>query len=194
MRERTKDALRAAAFEATFVVLGVVLALAASEWREDRMRAERARHVLTSILAEIETNRGAVAASHEYHSSMLEVIGTATRASTPPDIRSFSRGFVSPANVYRTAWDSASATGAFEDVDYSTVLALSRIYAQQDRYERQAQSISPLLYAELYRGGPDAIAANYRGLASLINAFVFREKELLQAYDRTLSEFRKPGP
>ena len=194
MKERTRESLRAAAFEATFVVLGVVLALAASEWREDRERAERARHILASILTEIKTNRVSVASSHEYHSGLLVAIKAAGQTSAPPDLRTFSRGFVSPANVYRTAWDSASATGAFEDIDYSTILKLSRVYAQQDRYERQAQSISPLLYGEIYREGTLAVLANYRNLASLIHTFVYREEELLETYGQTLADFQPPKP
>ena len=45
MRAETRAELRGALFEAAFVVLGVVLALAANEWREDvahRRQAESA--------------------------------------------------------------------------------------------------------------------------------------------------------
>lgn len=187
MKESTRQAIRGAAFEAAFVVLGVVLALAANEWREQRASATRAEHALTSILEELETNRASVAESLEYHSGLLEAIQETAATSAQPDIRTFSRGFVSAANVHRTAWESASATGAFEELDFEHLLDLSRVYAQQERYAHQADSISPLIYEELYRGGTSRILENYRNLASLIGSLAYRERELLELYDRTLA-------
>lgn len=192
MKEATRQSLRAALFEAAFVVLGVVLALAANEWREQRASAARADHALAGILEELEENRRSVASSLAYHQGILEAIDAAAAASETPGIGTFSRGFVSAANVYRTAWESASATGAFETMDFETVLSLSRAYAQQERYEHQAQGIAPLIYEDLYRGGTGAILANYSNLASLVRTLAYRERELLELYDETLANTTEP--
>jgi hypothetical protein len=186
MKEKTREALRDAAFEATFVVFGVVLALLANEWREHKVSMRRAEHALSSIREELASNRALVSSSLKYHSGVLQAIDRAAAASAAPEIRTFSRGFISAANVYRTAWDSASVTGAFEDMSYATILRLSRVYAQQDRYEYQVRSIAPILYGELYRGGTNAVLANHRNLGSLIRSLVYRERELLESYDETL--------
>ncbi|HYO15351.1 MAG TPA: hypothetical protein VE685_19305 [Thermoanaerobaculia bacterium] len=187
MKGKTQEALRDAAFEATFVVFGVVLALLANEWREHQVSVRRAEHALSSILEELEDNRASVSSSLEYHSGVIQAIDRAVMASAAPNLRTFSRGFMSAANVYRTAWDSASATGAFEDMSYATVLRLSRVYAQQDRYEHQVQGIAPIIYGELYRGGTSAILANHRNLGTLIRSLAYRERELLELYDATLA-------
>jgi hypothetical protein len=187
MKEKTREALRDAAFEAAFVVFGVVLALLANEWREHQVSVRRAEHALSSILEELESNRASVSSSLEYHSGLIRAIDQAVGASAAPDLRTFSRGFMSAANVYRTAWDSASATGAFEDMSYATILRLSRVYARQDRYEHQVRSIAPIIYGELYRGGTSAVLANHRNLGSLIRSLVYRERELLESYDETLA-------
>lgn len=188
MKQSTREALRSALLEATFVVLGVVLALAANEWRQSAARAQRAERALTGIVDELRTNRVAVAAALEYHQGLTATIRELAASSGTPHAGDFSRGFVAPAPVYATAWESAAATGVLEDLDFETVLDLSRLYAHQERYEVQARGIASIIYGELYRGGTDAILENYRNLASLIHSFAYRERELLELYDRTLAE------
>ena len=183
-----RGALRAAALEAGLVVFGVVLAFAANEWREHRAAVARAEHALSSIVEELRTNRDAVASSLAYHDGLLQAIGEAIGSGAAPGIQTFSRGFIAPATVYRTAWDSASATGALDAVDFALLLRLSRVYAQQGRYEQQSASIGPLLYGELYRGGMAGVLANYRNLSSLISAMKYRESELLVACEEALAE------
>jgi hypothetical protein len=185
---RAGGALRAAALEAALVVFGVVLAFAANEWREHRADQARARHAISSILEELRANRDAVASSLEYHMLLLQTIEGARRSGVAPGIESFSRGFIAPASVYRTAWESASTTGAIAGVDFDTLLRLSRVYAQQARYEAQATSLGPLLYGEMYRGGMSAILANYTNLGALVGGLVYRERELLGMYDGALGE------
>ena len=181
-------ALRAAALEAGLVVFGVVLAFAANEWREHRARVARAEHALESILDELRTNRDAVEAARQYHAGLLAAIREAARTGVEPGIETFPRGFITPATVHRTAWESASATGALEALDLATLLKLSRVYEQQERYELQASQMGSLIYAELYRGGLAGILANYRNLAALVQAFAYREGELVALCDQTLGE------
>ncbi len=75
-------------------------------------------------------------------------------------------------------------------VHYPIVLGISPAYAGQHRYVAQAEGVGQLIYGELYRNGPDAVAENYRNLASLIGAFAYRERELLAVYDSTLAVVR----
>jgi hypothetical protein len=180
-------ALRAAALEAALVVFGVVLAFAANEWREHRAKVARAEHALESILDELRANRDAVETAREYHAGLLSAIREAGRTGVAPGLEAFPRGFIAPASVNRTAWDSASATGALEAVDLPTLLRLSRVYEQQERYEQQTTHMGELIYAELYRGGLAGILANYRNLASLVQAFAYREGELVALCDQTLA-------
>ena len=93
MREKTRDDIRQAIFEAFFVVLAVVLALAANEWRQGRADREQARGALASIVEELEANRQAVSESLQYHQSRLELIVRMQQSSQAPDGRDFPRGF-----------------------------------------------------------------------------------------------------
>ncbi len=110
-----------------------------------------------------------------------------------PGVRQFPRGFVSAARLYDTAWASASATGALAKVEYAVVVRLSGVYAQQLRYEQQARSVGQLVYEELFRGGAESIAANYRNLASVISTFVYREQQLVELYEETLGAMSAGG-
>jgi hypothetical protein len=185
---RRGDAVRAALLEAGFVVLGVILALIANEWRQDVADRHRADVALTSMVDELEANRAAVAASHDYHANLLRELAAATAG--PPPIQVFSQGFVNPAQVLSTAWDTASQTGALEHIPYATVLQLSAMYERQDEYRNQAHTIGPIIYGEMFRGGAQAIVENYRNLASIIQTFLYREAQLIAAYDTTLDLLR----
>lgn len=179
-----------ALFEAAFVVLGVVLALAANEWREGRQERQRAKVATNAIATEMQSNRAAVVAASAYHTMLLDSLRADRPSSWRPSPSMFSRGFVSPAQVSATAWQSAAATGAVEHMPYQTVLRLSQAYANQARYEHQALSIGEVIYAELYRNGVEGVTGNYRNLGNLIGSFLYRERQLLAVYDSTLAVTR----
>jgi hypothetical protein len=183
-----RSILRAAALEAGLVVFGVVLALAANEWRENRAASREAARALDAVLEELGRNRAAVQESSEYHAGLLRRIGKTQDPGQRMTLRDFSSGFISAAEVQRTAWDSAAATGSAANFDLSLTLSLSEVYGAQDRYERQAENMARILYAELYRAGPSSIVDNAPNLASLIGAMQYRERQLLQMYDSALPE------
>ncbi len=190
MRRNLRELAGPALFEAAFVVLGVILALAANEWRQSRQDRQRVTVATNAIAAEIESNRAAVAAASAYHSSILDSLRVNGSPSWRPSPAMFSRGFVSPAQLSSTAWQSAGTTGVVEHMPYQVVLRLSRAYATQARYDHQAQSIGEVLYGELYRTGVQGVTGNYRNLGNLIGAFLYRERQLLAVYDSTLAVTR----
>jgi hypothetical protein len=183
--------------EAFFVVLGVVLALAANEWRQAIADRRSAATALESIREELDANRQSVLRSLRYHlqlSDTLRVImrQAATRrdSASPPDIRVFTQGFVHPAQLLGTAWETAAATDAVRHIAHDDVLVLARIYDQQRRYATQSEQIGALIYGEIFARGTGAVIRNYANLASIIAAFWYRECELLLGYDQTLTELR----
>ncbi len=182
------ETVRSALLEAAFVVLGVVLAFAANEWRESRADQAAARQAMETILDELESNRSSISEALEYHRGLLEMLFAEHEEGWAPRGEQFSRGFIAPAQLSRTAWASASETGALAKMDFEVVNLLSSAYAQQERYEAQVLSVGAIIYGELFRGGTEAIAANYRNLASLIATFSYREQQLLASYDRILGE------
>lgn len=180
--------------EAFFVVLGVSLALAGSEWRARMADRDRAEHARVSILEEIRGNRDAVAASRAYHAGLMDSLSTRMApGSVPPSMNVFREGFIRPTTALSTAWDAARATGAITNMDYEDVLVFSKLYAMQARYERSALEAGTVLYSEIMDVGVPGVAANYRNLSYIISGFWYLEGALLDEYDRTLAHFDPSG-
>ena len=189
---KTRDAIRPALFESFFVLLGVLLALGANEWRQHEKDEDRVRTAKLSILEEMRENRQAIATSHTYHASLLQLLNTPHEEDWVPDTRTvFSKGFILPANLYSTAWHSASDTGILANMKYEDVLALSRIYARQRRYEMMADSVSGIIYQALFEEGANAIGQNYHNLSAIISAFHYRETALLAQYDQAIAQAKQ---
>jgi len=194
MTIKTKEAIRSALLEALFVVLGVVLALAANEWRQARADAQQSRLAIAAIVGELQANRNAAAESMECRSGLLELLHSEHEAEWVPDASQFSRRFIFPARVARMAWDSAAETGILAKTDYTLVVEISGVYAQQERYESQARSVGEIIYGEMFRGGTGAIVENYRHLASVIATFMYRERQLVALYDETIASLTSDSP
>lgn len=180
--------------EAFFVVLGVVLALGLNEWRQAQGDRRRAATALESIREELQTNRQAVHASVQYHLQLMDTLFAFRRQAprtgdgTAPDIRVFSRGFVHPASLLTTAWETAVSTDAIRHMSHDDVLVLARMYEQQRGYATQSQQVGTLIYGEIFAGGTAGVTRNYANLTSIISTFWFRECELLAGYDQALAK------
>ena len=98
--------------EVFFIVLGVVLALAANDWREHSSNLRRADTALESIRDELDTNRQAVDEALAYHAHLFDTLRTYLQpasqrdGATPapqPDMGVFREGFIHPATTFSTA-------------------------------------------------------------------------------------------
>ena len=143
---------------------------------------------------EIKSNRAAVQSSLDYHSDRLRFIARLRREERVPEPRDFPRGFISPAQIFQTAWDTGGETGALAHMEYSTVLELSRLYARQESYELQSGAIGEVIYGELFRGGTSGIMEKYVNLSALIGTFSYRESQLLEQYDEMLAALGHAQP
>jgi len=188
MKDNLRTTLRSAFFEAVFVVLGVVLALAANEWRQNVKARELADSALDSIVAELATNLELVRASREYHEAEIQMLQKKVGAGEEPLPREFKRGFINPAWVTATAWEVAKETGVLADFDYETVLTLSATYGRFDHYTEQADLAGQLVYGKLFSEGTQGITSQPVNLMTIIYTFVYREKELEASLAATLAK------
>ena len=186
-RTRWRELIGSALFESIFVVLGVVLAYAANEWRETRLHRAEAASAKHAIANELRANRELASTSRTYHQQLMGALWQRDPKGPPPSPGDFRGGFINPAQLSMTAWEVASETGVLQHMPYTEVLAVSQAYALQRRYDAMALSSGQLMYGELYRAGPNGIAANYRNLASIIAAFSYREELLIRKIDSTLA-------
>ena len=185
-REQVKSALVAAFFEAFFVVLAVLLAIAADNWREDRNEDREAQRALEAILDEIESNRDHAASARQYHMERMGAASVAMQNGAALTVADFPRGFIASAPVSSTAWEVAKVTGAISNLDYETILLLSRVYEAQESYEIQKQASGELIYRTIWESGTQAIPQNLQNLMEVLGTFVYRESELVGVYEEAI--------
>lgn len=178
--------LRSILLEAFLIALGVVMGLAANEWRGEQHAREQAQLALESIREEIAFNRGMVEASRDYHLSKNQMLAALPEGEVPTP-RDFERGFVSPARVVDTAWEVAKATDVLTHLPHATVLEVSKVYTQQAAYQDQSATIGPVIYQALYEDGAQGIMENHGNLSGLILSFWYREQELVQRYEEAMT-------
>ena len=184
--------------ESFFVMLGVLLALIADEWRQNHDDEQRADRALTSVIDELARNRKAVAQSLDYHLEITsrlrqfeEQLQSGQTTASTPDGTLFKAGFLHPAALTSTAWDSAKATDAVSHMPYERVLELAQVYDDQRSYADQSHEVEQLIFAKLFNEGFDGMLRNHANLLTVASTFWFRECRLLHEYDAT---FERLGP
>ena len=193
IRGRRRVDWRSILLEAFFVVLGIVLALGANEWRQAQVDERNAERALASIREEMVANRTAIFRSAEYHIEISDSLFALARRpgagpAALPDPGLFSRGFINPAPLLSTAWEAAGAVDAIRHMPYADVLILARMYERQTRYTTQSELGGGVIYNALFDRGFGGILRNHVNLGSIIGGFWYRECELLVAYDEALGK------
>lgn len=177
--------------EAALVAMGVVLALAANEWRQEVHSRETAEQALGSIRAELEVNHAAIDTALSYHTAIAESLRAHLSTRRTPSHRLFSRGYIAPALLQRDAWDTARQTNALAPLPYQRVLAISRIYSLLKSYETQKESSGRVIYETLFKEGPQAIVERPSNLLSILYTFLYRERELRADLEAFLGDWEE---
>jgi len=179
--------------EAAFVVLGVVLALLANEWRQTRADKARAESARQSIIAELQANLETVNDAYTYHSHLGRelTLHLSNKTEKQLGIRLFSKGFIHPANTFRTAWEAARSTGALRHMVYEDVLLFSRTYALQERYERQQDMAGNAIYRKIMEGGVYHVMQQPVALRDMVNSLSYKEEELASTYTDALKQLKQ---
>lgn len=185
---------RSAMFQAALVILGVVLGLAVTQWQTDAAQKSEAHHALDGIMEELGANHAAVKEARAYHDEKLVILAEAQKSNTPLDIRSFDRGFVSPAQLSNAAWTSASEVGALAHLPFDKVLSLSKVYSAQASYMQQQITAGNIIYGQIFAEGSQGMLNHGPGLRSLIATFQYREQQLETAYATALGQHTATMP
>ncbi len=186
MPDNLRLTLRSAFFEAVFVVFGVILALAANEWRQNVNADQRAQEALAGIVAELVTNQTLIADSQQYHEDQVNKLQGMMGEGKVPTMADYPQGFIKPAWVTDTAWTVAQETGVLAHMDYETVLALSATYESLERYGKQSDMVGQKIYGALFDGGAQSIAQKPRNLMTILYTFIYREEQLKAGLQETL--------
>lgn len=154
------------ALETSFVITGVLLALALDEWRQERRDQEVVQLALRNIRAELEENRAAVQEAVSYHEELISRLQN--------DPQSLDAVPFKPAIIRNNSWEAAQASQAAGKMDFAVIAAVSEMEELQDHYQRLLQAV----ISQVYR---PAVAVRQPILMDLLSF----ERMLLQAYDET---------
>jgi len=166
------------------IVLGVMLALALNQWRENRNNDALVNIALENVLRELESNQEVLALIHENNTRVLD----ASAADSAED------SFIPGLQLQETAWETLQFTGVSVYVDYNTILVTSNAYSTQKLYKQigtimtgAAMNAAALSGTQAGNAGANNSNSAFRGYQQLL---VDIEALLLSNYGEALAHLK----
>ena len=119
------------------IVLGVLLALAMNEWREQRSHQSQAESALQNISNELRSNLELLTLLHENNTVTLSAMSAEQDAEPDED-----RNFIPGLQLRETSWETLLSTGVSNYVKYETMLMLSETYSMQSIYKQTGMQLT----------------------------------------------------
>jgi len=175
--------------EVLLIVLGVLLGMAANEWRVARGHRQQADQALRQIAGELRFNREQVDGVIEHHQALKDSLALLVGRQDVQgenighaDLwKALSGGFRYPL-IESTAWNLALQTGAVEHMDYGPATGLSRYYNFQSFYSAKLSVISNNVYTAVNMDA-DSADGLIRALHLLMGDIVINEERLIEQID-----------
>lgn len=117
------------------IVLGVLLALAVSEWQQARENEERASTALHSVRLELQANQKILNLIHENNQQTID------KAQAADNEDNENLQFIPGVQVRATAWETLLGTGVSGYIDYELLLSLSETYSMQSIYRQTGMQL-----------------------------------------------------
>jgi hypothetical protein len=172
------------------IVIGVLVALGANEWNENRVHRERADEAMLDIASEIVSNQKLLQHVNENNSRIVR----ATRAKETSDDE---RQFIPGLQIQDTAWKTMIATGVAEYVEYDVLRLISAAYSFQEIY----RELSYQMIQNFMSTAALATAINPQGSSDLpddlflanMQLVVLTEEGLMTRYTEAVKMLEKKG-
>lgn len=169
------------------VVLAVMLALGANEWRQKRADQRLARIAVQNIREEILQNRDQLIRIQENHRNFLARIDTLLLQVHGEDEIVLNRG-LALGSLSSTAWNTATITQATIHMDFQMISQLSKIYELQETYSEMADDFMlKIIYSSEFYDETKA-RETLRSWSSFFNAILGIESALFEQYNTFLQE------
>jgi hypothetical protein len=178
-----------AMFESLFIVISLLLALAANEWRDSHARTTRAAEARSAFANEIRANRDLFLADTmlAHHRRLQAEYRQLSETGSAEPGGAFNTG-LHPALLRDAAWRSFSANGTLVDFAPSDVILLSDIYRAQESLEKLNSSYIAVLREP--RGDHETVEYKRdlnRSLYMYLNDVVPMEEGLVRQYEQALA-------
>lgn len=187
-------------FESALIVLSVLLALWANDWRERRSHEAALEVAYHSLLAELSENMELL--QRDEYLAHHENLGRRYRAgSNTGDLSVADAIFESgahPAPLSNSAWLSFVASPVARDLPFDLRMALTRVYREQDMLAAVNRSLlEGLMVPRSDRESPAFLRDQIRSLGMYFADVVASERRLIGLYGETIQQFEarwsRPG-
>ena len=160
------------------IVLGVLLALALSQWNEDRVHRNQAQEAKARIVEEVAMNHRILAIIHENNAKILEEEGDQSSTLIPG------------LQLQETAWSTFLSSGVSAYVSYDELLGFSRLYSIMTIYKQfglqlvENQMMVQALESVLVEDGRSVNATS----DTTVELFLALEEQLLELLEDFLAD------
>ena len=131
----SRRSLSRAGLEALTIIIGVLAALAVSEWQESRHIQERTQSALWNVRTELENNLEILEFVHSNNVILIEQLAEDANA-----VEQNSQ-FLPALQITESAWQTLGTTGLTGYVDFDLIVTLSETYSLVDVYRRSGYSL-----------------------------------------------------
>jgi hypothetical protein len=187
--------LSRAGLEVFSIVLGVLLALAVSEWQEDKNNQERTAAALLNVRAELEGNLQILEIVHGKNVALVHRLADSAKELTQDE------QFLPALQISDSAWTTLKTTGLASFVGLDLMDTLSETYSIMEVYRRAAYSLvdaNMMVLATATGAGQDVakidetnlFAVNFQPFFKLI---VDVESTLMDAHKSALANTALPN-
>lgn len=194
-----------AVFESLLIVFSVVLAMALTNWAEERRTAHRVAEMRGFLIQEIRTNRAELGSDYyiPHHQRLKNAFGqaggrpdaTVTRRGAEPAITALFSGGVHMMIPGDAVWSSISAGDLFEHMDPQELFLLARVYRAQETLQNtnKAGYENAVGLLDILTDERDAHRQMMR-MTIFLEDLIQQETNLLQLYDQALAEMDPKAP
>ena len=185
-RPRWRRWLPQAVFESALIVFSLVLALAMSQWVQDRRTARRVEEARGFFAEEIALNCRRLASpdSMPFHRRLLGEVHAAIEAGEPAraEEAAFRRG-VRPTLFRDAVWRSLSSGELLENMEPREVFALASLYKLQEQLSDVNRGMQVTVMQATAQGGGGGLAKSLRLYFGDVTAI---EGEIMHLYPQVL--------
>ncbi len=195
MKKSTSERVKSTIVEITSIVAGVLLALAANEWNENRVNKARANEALINITQEIQSNTKLLKFVNENNKKITDFIlsnNETDRSSETP-----TENFIPALQIQDTAWKTLLSTGISQHIDYDLLYQVSSTYSLQNIYKSLSyQLVQNMMSTDamaLALGDQDREIDGIDLYGTNMTLLVTLESGILESYDKTMELLAKKG-
>lgn len=164
------------------VMIGVYLGFLVSDWSAQRQKSQDTDVLISSLLAEIESNRSRISKVVDYH----EMLRDSSRYYSQDDVEMGAPKFFKGLRLFKlanSAYSTGVQTGVINELPIDDIQMINELYTfQKDHNEFSSMLMSTLIAKDL-GSSDESMKEAARFIALGMTDVVIQERDLMEAYE-----------